>query len=64
VAGLADTLFGSGQESVVRVDSLRAEEDLTMRFVEFLRKEDALRRWLEVSAPRYRHWIRQWQWCG
>lgn len=64
VQGLADTLFGSGQESVVRVDSLKREEDLTARFVDFLRKEDALRRWLEVSAPRYRQWAGQWQWCG
>ena len=64
VQGLADTLFASRQESVVRVSSLKDEADLTWRFVDFLRKEDALRQWLEVSLPRYRQWAEQWQWCG
>lgn len=64
VQGLADTLFTSGRESVVRVSSLKTEEDLTQYFVEFLRKEDALRRWLQVSAPRYRQWAQEWKWCG
>ena len=64
VQGLADTLFTSGRESVVRVSSLKTEEDLTRYFVEFLRKEDALRRWLQVSAPRYRQWAQEWKWSS
>lgn len=64
VQGLAQTLFAAGQESVVRVGSLKNEEDLTWRFVDFLRKEEILRQWLEVSLPRYRQWAEQWQWCG
>lgn len=64
IQGLADTLFGSRQETVIGVNSLKREEDLTIRFVDFLHKEDALRRWLEVSLPRYRQWAEGWQWCG
>lgn len=62
--GLADTLFGTRQEAVVRVGQLRRESDLTERFLLFLRREDTLRRWQEVSVPRYRHWARQWNWSG
>lgn len=62
VQGLSDTLFGARQEAVVRAGSLRREEDLALRFQAFLRREDVLRRWLEVSAPRYRQWAQQWTW--
>ena len=62
--GLADTLFGSRQETVVRVGELRQEGDLTDRFRRFLRREETLRRWQEVSVPRYRHWAGQWNWSG
>jgi hypothetical protein len=62
--GLADTLFGSSRETVVRVGQLRQEGDLTEQFRQFLRREETLRRWQEVSVPRYRHWAAQWKWSG
>lgn len=61
---MARALFGTAGEVVVRVGDLQREEDLTLRFVEFLRREDALRGWLEVSLPRCRQWAEQWKWCG
>ena len=64
VQGLAATLFGTVQDTVVRVASLKREDELTARFAEFMWREDALRRWLEVSLPRYRQWAEEWQWCG
>lgn len=62
VQGLSATLFGSRQEAVVRVGALKREEDLTLRFAEFLRREEAMRRWLEVSVPRYCQWAQTWSW--
>ena len=62
--GLADALFGSSRETVVRVGQLRQEGDLTEQFRQFLRREETLRRWQEVSVPRYRHWAAQWKWSG
>lgn len=62
--GMADALFGSSRETVVRVGQLRQECDLTERFRQFLRREEVLRRWQEVSVPRYRHWAGQWNWSG
>ena len=59
---LSATLFGSRRDGVIRVSSLRRQEDLTARFREFLRREDAMRRWLELSVPRYRQWTAQWPW--
>lgn len=62
VQGLSGTLFGSRQEGVVPVRELKNEEDLLLRFRTFLRREEAMRRWLEVSVPRYRQWAREWKW--
>ena len=62
--GMADALFGSSRETVVRVGQLRQECDLTERFRQFLRREEVLRRWQEVSVPRYRHWAGPWNWSG
>lgn len=59
---LSETLLGTRQDGVVRVSSLRSEDDLTHQFREFLDREDTMRRWLEVSVPRYRHWAQQWTW--
>lgn len=61
---MARMLFGSEQETLVSAGALKTEDELTLRFVDFLKREDALRGWLEVSLPRYRQWARQWQWCG
>lgn len=63
VQGLSETLLGTRQDGVIRVSSLHTEEDLTLRFREFLTREDTMRRWLEVSVPRYRHWASQWNWA-
>ena len=62
VRGLSGALYGGNREGVIRADSLRSEEDLTRRFQQFLRREDVMRRWLEVSVPRYRQWAREWSW--
>ena len=60
--GLSQALLGTRQEGVVRISSLCNEGDLTQRFRTFLSKEETMRRWLEVSVPRYRHWAQQWAW--
>ena len=60
--GLSATLFGSGKTGVVRVDRLGQEGNLTERFRQFLRQEDAMRRRLEIAVPRYRQWAREWSW--
>ena len=62
VQGLSETLLGTRQDGVVPVSSLSNEADLTQRFQTFLEREDTMRRWLEVSVPRYRHWAQQWNW--
>lgn len=62
VMGLSGTLFGSRQEGVIPVKELKCEEDLTLRFRKFLRREETMRRWLEVSVPRYRQWAKEWRW--
>lgn len=62
VQGLSQTLLGTRQDGVIRVSSLRTVEDLTHQFRTFLDREDAMRRWLEISVPRYRHWATQWRW--
>lgn len=62
VQSLSATLFGSRRDGVIWVSSLAGQEDLTGRFREFLRREDAMRRWLELSVPRYRQWTAQWPW--
>ena len=62
VQSLSATLFGSRREGVVRVSSLERPEELTTRFREFLGREDSMRRWLELSVPRYRQWTAQWPW--
>ena len=60
--GLSATLFGTGEDAVVRVDSLRQEGDLAAQFHQFLRREDAMRRRLEITVPRYRQWAKAWVW--
>lgn len=62
VQGLSETLLGTRQDGVIPIASLRTQEDLTQRFREFLTREDAMRRWLEISVPRYRHWAANWNW--
>lgn len=49
-------------DTVVSVGSLRREEDLTVRFQAFLRREDVLRQRLERSVTRYRRWAMDWTW--
>lgn len=64
LTALADHLFGTHYETVAGTAELGSEADLTDRFVKFLDREAVLRRWLEVSAPRYRKWAGEWKWCG
>lgn len=59
--GMARVLFGTAQETVVSVRSLRREEELTERFCGFLRQEDVLRRRLLGAGARYRQWAQQWR---
>ena len=49
-------------DSVISVGSLRREEDLTIRFQAFLRREDVLRQRLERSVNQYRRWATDWTW--
>ena len=60
--GLARILFGSWQETVASAGSLKDEADLTRYFCDFLKREDLLRRKLEVSRCRYRQWAAAWEW--
>lgn len=62
VQGVSQALLGTRQDGVLRVSELRTEKDLTQHFRVFLDREAAMRRWLEVSVPRYRHWAQQWTW--
>ncbi len=49
-------------DPVVSVGSLRREEDLTVRFQAFLRREDMLRQRLERSVNQYHRWAMDWAW--
>lgn len=60
--GLAKELFNSWEDAVVPFSALTDTEELTRRFRRFLRREDKLRRQLEVSVPLRRHQALQWQW--
>lgn len=62
--GLSRTLFGSNEQTVVSVRSLKGETDLTNRFCSFLKQEDALCRRLEVSSVCYRQWAQAWEWSS
>lgn len=62
VRSLSATLMGTSFAGVVRVDSLKAPEDLCHEFQRFLEKEDIMRHRLEVSVPRYRQWAKEWSW--
>ena len=62
IQGLSQALLGTRQDGVLRVSELRTEKDLTQHFRFFLDREAAMRRWLEVSVPRYRHWAQQGTW--
>lgn len=64
VRGLSAALFGAGAGVVLRVDGLRQEGDLTECFRQFLRREEFLRRRLEIAVPRYRQWAKEWSWDG
>jgi len=58
---LSRTLYETA-EPVVSVGSLRREEDLTVRFQAYLRREDVLRQRLERSVSQYRRWATDWTW--
>lgn len=60
--GLAQELYSSWEETVVPFSTLTDSEELTRRFRRFLRREDRLRRELEVSVPLRRQRALAWQW--
>lgn len=60
--GLAQELFSSWEETVVPFSTLPDSQELTRRFRRFLRREDKLRRDLEVSVPLRRQKALAWQW--
>ena len=60
--GLAGELFGSWQEAVVPIGSLKDERDLTDRFRFFLSYEDRQRRTLERAVPLRRQQAAAWDW--
>lgn len=62
--GIARMLFGSWQETVVSVGALKREDALTDCFRTFLKREDGLRRRLEISVSQYRRWAADWQWSS
>lgn len=60
--GLSQDLFGSWEEGVVPVSSLKTEEDLICRFRAFLRRENTHRRHLETQIPIRRQQAKEWKW--
>ena len=60
--GLSRELFGSWQETVVPVNALKTEDDLTGRFRAFLQREDGHRHLLQTQIPQKRQQARQWHW--
>lgn len=60
--GLAKELFSNWEDAVVPFCTLTDSEELTRRFRRFLRREDKLRRELEISVPLRRQQALQWQW--
>jgi len=60
--GLAQELFSRWEDVIVPLATLGREEELTMRFRRFLRREDRLRRELEMAVPLRRQQALEWQW--
>lgn len=60
--GLAKELFSNWEDVVVPFCTLTDVEALTQRFRRFLRREDKLRRELEVNVPLRRQQALEWQW--
>lgn len=60
--GLAKALFSNWEDAVVPFCELTDSTELTRRFRRFLRREDKLRRELEISVPLRRQQALQWQW--
>lgn len=60
--GLAKELYHAWEDVVVPFSALKDTEELTRRFRRFLRREDKLRRQLEISVPRRRRQALEWQW--
>lgn len=61
-AGKLSRMLYETAEPVVSVGSLCREEDLTVRFQAFLRREDVLRQRLDRSVAQYRCWATDWKW--
>ena len=60
--GLAKELFSTWEDAVIPFSSLPDAEELTRRFGRFLRREDKLRRELEITVPLRRQQALEWQW--
>ena len=60
--GLAKELFSNWEDAVVPFSTLTDIEELTQRFRRFLRREDKLRRELEISVPLRRQRALEWRW--
>lgn len=60
--GLAKELFGSWEDAVVPLSSLRDSDELTRRFRKFLHRADKLRQELEITVPLRRQQALDWKW--